>query len=199
MTKTKKIILLINIIAITILTIAVLLNNTAILDEWIFKSLHSMTNGKYIDFFKTFTELGSTKGILITALLILIILFKKGGINNTINIVAIALINQSSKFIIKRPRPTWKIIEQAGYSYPSGHSMATFCLYGYLIFLAHKHIKEKWLRITIYITCSLIIFLIGLSRIYLGVHYASDVIGGYLITFAFLLVITSLETQKDKN
>lgn len=198
MTKAKKIILIIDILVLIIFTIEVLLNNTYILDEWFFKSIHNITNGKYIDFFKAFTELGSTKGIIITTIIILILLFKKGGINNTINIIAIIIINQSAKFIIKRPRPIWKIIEQTGYSYPSGHSMAISCLYGYLIYLASKQIKERWLRIIIYIMCSAIILLIGISRIYLGVHYASDVIGGYLITLAFLLIITSLKSKNSK-
>lgn len=193
MTKTKKIILIIDIILLTILTLAVMLNKTVTFDEWIFKTLHEITEGKFLDFFKLFTELGSTKGIAITSIIVLVLLFKKGGINNFINVASIAIINKTSKIIIRRERPEWKLIEHGGYSYPSGHSMATFCLYGYLIFLANKYIKNKYLKYTIYIICGLIILLIGMSRIYLGVHYASDVIGGYLITLAFLLIVTSIE------
>ena len=193
MTKTKKIILIVDIIILTIFTMAVMLGKTIVIDEWVFKTLHEITDGKYIDFFKVFTELGSSKGIAITSIIILIVLFKKGGINNFINIVSITIINQSAKFIIRRERPEWKLIEHGGYSYPSGHSMATFCLYGYLIFLANKYIKNKYLKYMIYLICGWIIFLIGMSRIYLGVHYVSDVIGGYLITLAFLLIVTSIE------
>lgn len=200
MTKTKKIILIVDIIILTIFTMAVMLGKTIVIDEWVFKTLHEITDGKYIDFFKVFTELGSSKGIAITSIIILIVLFKKGGINNFINIVSITIINQSAKFIIRRERPEWKLIEHGGYSYPSGHSMATFCLYGYLIFLANKYIKNKYLKYMIYLICGLIIFLIGMSRIYLGVHYVSDVIGGYLITLAFLLIVTSIEKKhKNKN
>ena len=69
--------------------------------------------------------------------------------------------------------------------------MASMAFYGFLIYLVYKNVKNKYLRNTLIVILSTLIFLIGISRIYLGVHYASDVLAGFLASIAYLIVYIS--------
>ena len=130
--------------------------------------------------------------IVLTVLLFILIKNKKIGASILGNLVIVTALNQLLKFILHRPRPTeYRIIEATGYSFPSGHSMVSMAFYGYLMYLTYKYIKNKYLKWTIIIILSLLICLIGISRIYLGVHYTSDVLGGFLISISYLVIYIS--------
>lgn len=127
--------------------------------------------------------------IVLTVLLFILIKNKKIGASILGNLVIVTALNQLLKFILHRPRPTeYRIIEAIGYSFPSGHSMVSMAFYGYLMYLTYKYIKNKYLKWTIIIVLSILICLIGISRIYLGVHYTSDVLGGFLISISYLVI-----------
>ena len=130
--------------------------------------------------------------IAITVILFILIKNKKIGVAITANLVLVALLNQVLKNILQRPRPTeYRIIQETGYSFPSGHSMASMAFYGYLIYLIYKYVENKnikWILITL---LSILICSIGISRIYLGVHYTSDVLGGFLISISYLVIYIS--------
>lgn len=130
--------------------------------------------------------------IAITVILFILIKNKKIGVAITTNLVLVALLNQLLKNILQRPRPTeYRIIQETGYSFPSGHSMASMAFYGYLIYLIYKYVENKnikWILITL---LSILICSIGISRIYLGVHYTSDVLGGFLISISYLVIYIS--------
>lgn len=140
---------------------------------------------------------GATCLITITILLLIIVKNKKIGLLTLTNLVTITILNQVLKFILRRPRPTeFRIINETGYSFPSGHSMISMAFYGFLIYLIYKNIKNKYLKTTLIIILSLLIIAIGISRIYLGVHYVSDVIGGFLISISYLIVYIKLIKKK---
>ncbi len=141
--------------------------------------------------------------VVLTITLFILIKNKKIGVSIFSNLVIITALNQLLKRILQRPRPTeYRIIEETGYSFPSGHSMVSMAFYGYLIYLIYKYVKNKyikWISITL---LSILICSIGISRIYLGVHYTSDVLGGFLISISYLVIYISATNkfliQKDK-
>ncbi len=136
-----------------------------------------------------------------TIALLLLIKNKKIGLSIFSNIVIITILNQLLKRILRRPRPTeFRIVEETGYSFPSGHSMVSMAFYGYLIYLIYRYIKNKYIKWLLIVLLSILICLIGISRIYLGVHYTSDVLGGFLLSISYLVVYISLiKNLKIKN
>lgn len=128
-----------------------------------------------------------------TIALLLLIKNKKIGLSIFSNIVIITILNQLLKRILRRPRPTeFRIVEETGYSFPSGHSMVSMAFYGYLIYLIYRYIKNKYIKWLLIVLLSILICLIGISRNYLGVHYTSDVLGGFLLSISYLVVYISL-------
>lgn len=129
--------------------------------------------------------------IILTITLFILIKNKKIGLSIILNLVVITGLNQILKNILQRPRPTeYRLIEETGFSFPSGHSMVSMAFYGYLIYLIYKYVKNKDLKWISIVLLSILICSIGISRIYLGVHYTSDVLGGFLISLSYLIVYT---------
>ena len=127
-----------------------------------------------------------------TVMLFLLIKNKKIGLSIISNIVIITILNQLLKRILQRPRPTeFRIVEETGYSFPSGHSMVSMAFYGYLIYLIYRYVKNKYIKWLSISLLSILICLIGISRICLGVHYTSDVLGGFLISISYLVIYIS--------
>ena len=135
---------------------------------------------------------GATCLIGLTIILFIIIKNKKIGFLIGINLITITILNQLFKFILQRPRPTeYRIINETGYSFPSGHSMISMAFYGFLIYLIYKYVKNKKLKYISITLISILIIFIGISRIYLGVHYTSDVLGGFLLSISYLVIYIS--------
>ena len=130
--------------------------------------------------------------IIATIILFILIKNKKIGFSIISNLVIVTILNQLLKNILQRPRPNeFRIIEETGFSFPSGHSMASMAFYGYLIYLIYKYVKNKYLKWTLIVLLGILICTIGISRIYLGVHYTSDVLGGFLISISYLVIYIS--------
>ena len=140
------------------------------------------------------THLAGTIAMVALAIILLVLIKNKRiGASIAFNIALAALINLLLKSIFQRPRPEglW-LVDASGYSFPSGHSMAAMACYGYLIYLVFRYVDNKTYRIILTVGLSVLIVLVGLSRIYLGVHYASDVLGGFLVSLAYLIVYTNV-------
>lgn len=131
--------------------------------------------------------------ISITFILFVLIKNKKIGISIVLNLFIITILNQILKRILQRPRPEeFRIIDESGYSFPSGHSMISMAFYGYIIYLIYKYVKNKHIKWTLITILGILIAGIGVSRIYLGVHYTSDVLAGFLISISYLIIYTSI-------
>lgn len=140
----------------------------------------------------TVTQLGGAIFLIILATtLSIVIKNKKIGVAIWLNLGISTILNQILKHIVQRPRPTeYRIIDETGYSFPSGHSMVSAAFYGFLIYLIYKNIKNKYLKWSLISVLSITVILIGTSRIYLGVHYTSDVVAGFLISISYLMIFT---------
>ena len=100
--------------------------------------------------------------------------------------------NLALKFMFSRQRPLeYMLIDETGYSFPSGHSMVSMAFYGFLIYLCYKLIDKKWLRNLSITLLSLLIALIAFSRLYFGVHYPTDVLAG--LTFGYILLFVYIK------
>ena len=192
------IIIILLLIVISIITKKIIFKEELLMDKLAYDILVTkLRNPTITKFMKLVTKLSNTK-FIIAASLILILMFyirkkKKISILIVINLVFIVLLNQTIKMIIKRERPTgFRLIEMTGYSFPSGHAMVSMAFYGLLIYLCKHLITNKVIRRLLITLNIIIILLIGISRVYLGVHYLSDVITGYSISIIYLLILAKL-------
>ncbi|WP_169740191.1 phosphatase PAP2 family protein [Carnobacterium funditum] len=109
------------------------------------------------------------------------------------SILGAGALNILVKVLFQRERPTIEhLVIQGGFSFPSGHSMGSLISYGGIAFLIFYLYKKSTLSIGVLVIAILLILLIGLSRIYLGVHFPSDVIGGYLLGTSWLTLLIAL-------
>lgn len=156
-----------------------------------------LINDSFTPIMKIITWFGSVTCLVpLTLILLVLIKNKKIGFLAGTNLVTVTILNQLLKFILQRPRPTeFRIINEIGYSFPSGHSMISMAFYGFLIYLIYKNIKNKYLKISLITILSLLIVMIGISRIYLGVHYTSDVCAGFLISIAYLIIYIKIANK----
>lgn len=110
-----------------------------------------------------------------------------------VNVGAISAIDQLLKVLVRRPRPQgFRLVEAPGLSFPSGHSMAAMAFYGYGAWLVRCGACGLPFGAAIEVVLAFVIFAVGVSRIYLGVHYASDVLSGFCLSFAWLVLFVHL-------
>lgn len=149
---------------------------------------------------KVFTFFGSTLFIILLSIFIFIyFLYKKK--NNyayvsAILIIISTVINNIIKIIIRRPRPIYMMVEENSFSYPSGHTMASVTLYGFIIYLILRSNMNKHNKILFTSLLSILIFMILSSRIYLGAHFFSDIIGGTILSIIIILVFDVINDSK---
>lgn len=137
------------------------------------------------------TDIGGVATVCILTVVVIASLVLKHKVDMAIwfgGIVLIggALIPSIIKNIVQRPRPTYKLIEQGGFSFPSGHSTGSTVFYGMLAFFSILYVSHKWLRLLIGIFMLGLVLFIMYSRVYLGVHFPSDVVAGFFIGNAVL-------------
>jgi undecaprenyl-diphosphatase len=116
--------------------------------------------------------------------------------------IASGTVNYLIKIIIRRPRPTENLVnvfqDLSGYSFPSGHVMLYTAFFGFLLFLCFTLPKASWRRTVLILLFTILIALVGVSRMYLGEHWASDVLGGYLL--GSLVLLASIQIYRfSKN
>ena len=149
-------------------------------------------NSFWSAFFKIFTHLGSFYTLAVAALIAVVLIWfvkkdKRLALFYGISFAKVCVANFILKQIVRRIRPEHlMIIEETGFSFPSGHAMMTFAFFFLLAHFLWITIKNKPLKISLVVVSAFLIELVSFSRIYLGVHYLSDIIAGWLITFAIL-------------
>lgn len=190
----KLIILLICVIILIAIMEDIFEKETLFIDLFIYKLIVlSMRNNVLTFIFKIITNLGGAYCLIIIAILCAIFIKnKKIAFAMPVNLILSTMLNLMLKNIVERPRPIgYRLIDETGYSFPSGHSMISAAFYGLIIYFIWKNVKNTKLKYISCILLAVLILLIGISRIYLGVHYASDVLGGFTISIAYLIIFTS--------
>lgn len=163
-------------------------------DMKIIDGIQEMKEPYLTSIMRFFSYIGNTVSVMIISLIILVILYivfkqRKELILFIIVLVGSTGFNLLLKALFQRERPTlYTMIEEEGFSFPSGHSMAALSLYGIVSFLLWRHIPKKMGRVVLILTSTAFILIIGFSRIYLGAHFPSDIIGAYLFSGFWLLL-----------
>lgn len=149
------------------------------------------------------THCGDTVTIVaLCAILVILPTRKKYGFPLTLAALTGLAIYKPMKHIFLRARPDvmYHIVEQGGYSFPSGHSTSSIIVYGLLLYLIRKHCKNERVKNVLSAVCIFLACLIPPSRLYVGVHWATDVICGIFIAFGVVsLAIVILERIYKKN
>ena len=142
-------------------------------------------------FFKLVTSVIDPMGIIIwVSALLLFFLYKKWKLEAALlagNLVLHGILIKLIKLVYQRSRPSiLHLVEEGGYSFPSGHAMATAIVVGTLIIIVQQRMQNQQIKRLVQGLLLLFILTIMASRVYLGVHYPTDVIGGALMGFAIL-------------
>lgn len=200
--KNKKILIPLGVLSLlfVILTILVCTNTIEPLDNATSSFIISIRSPELTNTMNIITNIsGSYALIVFTTLFIIMIKKKKYPLAITINLIAVFITSQLAKAIVERDRPLDMLVSAPGYSYPSGHSMVGLAYFSFLSYLVIKYIPNKIVKIILPIVFTITILLVGFSRIYLGVHYLSDVLAGFLLGAIYLIIfinIYPLEEQK---
>jgi len=192
------------IFAFTMIAIFMVTGKIHIYDNYIYNVISKCINPTMTSIVKVITNLANPVTIVAFGLIFSYIVGikkkdRKTAILFCLNLVIVSLLNYLLKNIFVRTRPEMiNIITESGYSFPSGHSAISMGMYGYLIYLINTRSSNKKIKGIFTVILSILILLIGLSRVYLGVHYASDVTAAFLLFLGYLIVFTYI-TENIKN
>lgn len=152
-----------------------------------------------LGFLQAVTQLGGTPVVAAVAITVLALAAlarqPRLGAGAALTIGLVSLLNGGIKRVVDRARPDLlpPILAEAGYSFPSGHSTSAMVAYGIVAVLVWRLAwLPRWARRLSSFGCGLIVGLVGLSRIYLGVHFPSDVLGGWLLGGMVVLLFAEL-------
>lgn len=199
--KNKKYYIPFTLLVLFIINSILVINNKFInIDDSVHNFVMRFYSEMTTKFMKVFTFLGSTPFIILLCVLVFVILIYKKQKEYAYKCVGIlvisTLINNIVKVIVRRPRPEYITVVENTFSYPSGHTMASVTLYGFLIYFILKSKISKTYKIIFSVILGIIPVLVGISRIYLGAHYFSDVFGGALLS---IMLLSSIDIIYDKT
>ena len=183
------------------LTDEVLEGDTRAFDESTRAAVHQFASPTLTTLMRGISFLGSTR-FLLSATIVMVLAFifwrwRREATLLSVTMIGAAILNITLKLAFKRvrPEPFFNLATPKSFSFPSGHSLASFCFFGGLAAIINARIESKKLRVAIASAAGVIIFLIGLSRIYLGVHHATDVIAGFVSALIWTAAVRFVEEQ----
>ena len=171
-------------------------------DQTIQESVRGQLPNLSTRFFKLITVIGNTVSQIAIAIMSVTFCYLKKWYPQARFIAVNAIISGicilSLKLICQRVRPTLPhLVFAGGYSFPSGHSMGTFMIFGSIIILLQYYMPNSIWKLLCQGILGLLIFLIGLSRIYLGVHFPTDVLAGFILAYGILNLTAYIFLAKD--
>ena len=163
-------------------------------DETLISAIQGLETPWLTKIMKIFTWIGSgyiVGTITVIAALLLFFVYKmhRQAVLLVVVILGTVALKHYLKLYFKRERPTFhQLVDAPEFSFPSGHTMMALGLYVMIVYIAWRHAKTSWLKCLFVLFATFMIIMIGTSRIYLGVHFPSDVVGGILAS-GFLVTI----------
>lgn len=181
--------------------ILILTGNMDAVDASIYDFIFSFNSGALTGLFKIISFIASTKMIILYNLIIILVMIKKKSYKLVIvpiSSLMSATINNIIKIIVARERPNINpLVIESTYSFPSGHSMISILFFGTILYVINKN-NYKYRKV-FNIIIPIYILSVGISRIYLGVHYFSDCLSGYLIAGIILTIIIMLGEKNEST
>ncbi len=194
----KWIICVLSIIIFIVLSVLVLNGKDIAIDSNFYNFISKYISDNLTNYVKYLTYIGS--GAVVIGITLFVFIYfknKKYALYMSINLIAITIIQLILKNIFSRTRPIdINLIEETGYSFPSGHSLTAMAFYGFIIYLIYNSNISKISKVIFILLFSVLILVTGLSRIYLGVHFFTDVLGGFTFSVFYLIIYTSIIKNK---
>ena len=156
--------------------------------------LHTHGNPVFTAFLYAITQLHSPVGMTIMSVLLAVMLWRQGHRYWTLSLALAVpgglLINTMVKLLFHRARPVWEdpLLTLSSASFPSGHAAGATLFYGFIAAYMVWNTKNAWAQAVIVAGCALMVALVGFSRIYLGVHYLSDVLAAASMSMVWLVI-----------
>ena len=187
-------------VAFGILTFLIVTVHTFAMDLTISNKLQSINNPIFSGLMTLISWVGFSPQSFIVTFIIIAIIYGSGyhweGTVSLLAALTVEFLNLLIKLLVHRPRPSTNIIHVvnvlSSYSFPSGHVMFYTGFFGFLCFLSFYLLKPSWIRTLLLLIFGSNVIFIGFSRIYLGEHWASDVLGGYLLGMLCLICFIHL-------
>lgn len=175
--------------AFGLLTFLVITFPTFSVDLYISRSLQSINNSSFLWLMTLISWVGFTPQCFIISFIIILIIYILGyhweAVTSLVAAIIVPLLNLLIKTLVHRSRPSTNLIHVTNllnsYSFPSGHVMFYTGFFGFMCFLTFILIRPSWIRTLLLVIFGSNVALIGVSRVYLGEHWASDVVGAYLL------------------
>lgn len=203
MTKKRWIIMFTGLLLFGILAWFAASGDELLFDTVIRQWFYSIRNQLLTVVLKVITYMGNWQSITVLCIVLLVIpgTRKKYGIPVSSGAVFVTALNKGIKVIFQRPRPdvSFHLIQQGGYSFTSGHSITSMVVFGMLIWLVRKYVKDRKKANILTVLLAIPWIFIGPSRIYMGVHYPTDVLAGWSLGAAVLMVMISIEDKYTKK
>jgi len=165
-------------------------------DQHVRETIHGYATPALTSAMRFFSRLGSV-AVMLPMSVVAFLIFWRAGWTRAAILLAITvggafLLEQVLKLSFQRARPTsyFEYPLPRSFSFPSGHALFSFCFFGMLASLVTARLRSGVLRVALWIAAAVLIALIGFSRIYLGVHYPTDVLGGYAAAFIWISAVT---------
>lgn len=192
MNKRNIFLVVLAIILFIFLAIAIKVDYLDGFESWFYNEAIEYMSEPLTFVLKIITHIGGPIGVTVICALIFLIPKTRNRIfiPVSLSVSTAFILNTILKALFARERPNiLRLVSESYYSFPSGHAMVNMALYFILMIYTYKLVKSKKARTIIYVSLSILISSIGFTRIYLGVHYAGDIIGGWLLGFAVSIII----------